>query len=151
MAEGIKIVADNRKARYEFELLDRFEAGLALQGSEVKALREGKANLQDAFAAVQQGEAILHNLHISPYSHGGYSNHEPVRPRKLLLKKGEILKMQKATQQKGFTLVPTKLYFKNGWAKVEIAVGRGKKLHDKRHDIAEREAKRRMDRLQGKV
>jgi SsrA-binding protein len=151
MAEGKKIIVDNRRARYEYELLDRFEAGMQLHGSEVKSLRAGKANLQDAFASVNQGEVVLHNLHISPYTHGGYANHEPVRPRKLLLKKAEIVKLQKATQQKGFTLVPTKMYFKNGWAKVEIAVGRGKKLHDKRHDIAEREAKRRMDRAKGQV
>jgi SsrA-binding protein len=147
LSSGIKIIADNRRARHEYELLDRFEAGIELQGSEVKSLRQGKANLQEAFAAVSRGEAVLHNLHIAPYTHGGYANHEPVRPRKLLLKKGEILKLEKATQQKGFTLVPTKLYFKDGWAKVEIAVGRGKKLYDKRHDIAERESKRRMERL----
>lgn len=146
MAEGIKIIVDNRRARYEYELLDRFEAGIELQGSEVKSLRAGKANLQDAFATVQQNGVVLHNLHISPYSHGGYANHEPVRPRRLLLKRKEIAKLAKATDVKGFTLVPTKMYFKNGWAKVEIAVGRGKKLYDKRHDIAERDAKRRMQR-----
>lgn len=144
---GIKIITDNRRARYEYQLEDRFEAGIELLGSEVKSLRAGKANLQDAFAAIERGEAVLHNLHISPYSHGGYANHEPVRPRKLLLKKQEIAKLQKATDQKGFTLVPTKMYFKNGWAKVEIAVGRGKKLYDKRQDIAERESKRRLERL----
>lgn len=147
MSTGIKIIVDNRRARYEYQLTDRYEAGIELQGSEVKSLRAGKANLQDAFAAIERGEIVLHNLHISPYSHGGYANHEPVRPRKLLLKRAEIGKLQKATDQKGFTLVPTKLYFKNGWAKVEIAVGRGKKLYDKRQDIAEREAKRRMERL----
>jgi SsrA-binding protein len=147
MASGTKIIADNRRARYEYELLERFEAGIELQGSEVKSLRQGKANLQDAFAAVARGEAVLHNLHIAPYTHGGYANHEPVRPRKLLLKKAEIGRLEKATQQKGFTLVPTRMYFKDGWAKVEIAVGRGKKLYDKRHDIAERESKRRIERL----
>ncbi len=142
---GIKIITDNRRARYEYHLDDRFEAGIELQGSEVKSLRAGKANLQDAFAAIKGGQAVLHNLHIAPYVHGGYANHEPVRPRRLRLKKAEIEKLQKATDQKGLTLVPTKLYFKNGWAKVEIAVARGKKLHDKRHDIAERDAKRRME------
>jgi SsrA-binding protein len=147
MSTGIKIIVDNRRARYEYHLDDRYEAGIELLGSEVKSLRAGKANLQDAFAAIERGEVVLHNLHISPYSHGGYANHEPVRPRKLLLKRAEIGKLQKATEQKGFTLVPTKIYFKNGWAKVEIAVGRGKKLYDKRQDIAEREAKRRMERL----
>jgi len=147
MSEGIKIIVDNRRARYEYELLERVEAGIALTGSEVKSLREGKANLQDAFAAVDREGMVLHNLHISPYTHGGYSNHEPVRPRRLLLKKREIEKMAKATDQKGLTLVPTKLYFKRGWAKVEIAVGRGKKLHDKRHAIAERESKRRLEQL----
>jgi len=147
MAAGIKIIVDNRRARYEYQLDDRFEAGIELTGSEVKSLRAGKANLQDAFAAIERGEAVLHNLHIAPYVHGGYANHEPVRPRKLLLKKAEIVKLQKATAQKGLTIVPTKLYFKNGWAKVEVAVGRGKKLYDKRQDIAERESKRRIEQL----
>lgn len=146
MSGGIKIIVDNRRARYEYELLDRFEAGIELKGSEVKSLRAGKANLQDAFGAVQKEGLVLHNLHISPYTHGGYANHEPVRPRRLLLHKREIEKLRKATEVKGFTIVPTKMYFKNGWAKVEIAVGRGKKLYDKRHDIAERDAKRRMQR-----
>lgn len=143
---GTKTIVDNRRARFEYELLERVEAGIALTGSEVKSLRAGKANLQDAFAAVDREGMVLHNLHISPYTHGGYANHEPVRPRRLLLKKREIEKMAKATDQKGLTLVPTRLYFKNGWAKVEIAVGRGKKLHDKRQSIAERDAKRRMAR-----
>lgn len=143
---GIKIIADNRRARHEYHLEERFEAGIELQGSEVKSLRQGKANLQDAFAAIEGGEAVLHNLHIAPYTHGGYANHEPVRPRKLLLKAAEIARLEKATQQKGFTLIPTRLYFRNGWAKVELAVARGKKLYDKRQDMAERESKRRMER-----
>jgi SsrA-binding protein len=150
MSEGTKLIVSNRRAGYEYELLERFEAGIELQGSEVKSLREGKANLQDAFAALERGQVVLHNLHIAPYSHAGYSNHEPVRPRRLLLKKQEIAKLDKAVSQKGFTLVPTRLYFKRGWAKIEIAVGRGKKLYDKRHDIAERESKRRLERLTGR-
>ncbi len=152
MAEGTKTIVDNRRARYEYELLERFEAGIELQGTEVKSLRAGKANLQEAFAAVQgarggKHEVKLFNLHIAPYTHGGYENHEPTRPRTLLLHKREIEKIRKATEQKGLTLVPTRLYFRRGWAKVEIAIGRGKKLHDKRHAIAERESKRRLDRL----
>lgn len=147
MSEGIQIVADNRRARFEYDLLDRIEAGIALTGSEVKSLRAGKANLQDAFAVVERGEALLHNLHIAPYTHGGYANHEPTRPRRLLLKRSEIAKLAKATAEKGLTLVPTKLYFRRGWAKVELAVARGRKLHDKRQAIAERDAKRRLEQL----
>ena len=148
MADGIKIIVTNRKARHEYSLEKPVEAGLVLQGSEVKSLRDGKANLQDAFVGVgADGSATLFNLHIAPYSHGGYANHEPTRPRRLLLHRREIEALKKGIEQKGFTVVPLKLYFKNGRAKVEIALGKGKKLHDKRHDIAERDAKRRLDRL----
>jgi len=145
MADGTKLIVSNRRAGYEYELIERVEAGLALQGSEVKSLRAGKANLQDAFAAVEKGNLVLHNLHIAPYDHGGYANHEPTRPRPLLLRRAEIEKLAKAVQQKGLTLIPTRMYFRGGWAKVEIAVARGKKLHDKRHAIAERDAKRRLE------
>ena len=146
MAEGIKIVTSNRRARREYHITETLEAGLALQGTEVKSLREGRANLQDAFCKVEGGEVFMVNAHISPYSHGNLNNHDPLRPRKLLLHKREIGKLQKATQQKGFTVIPLKLYFKNGKAKVEIGLARGKKLYDKRADIAERDTQRRLDR-----
>ncbi len=146
MDEGIKIITSNRRARREYHISDILEAGLALQGTEVKALREGRANLQDAYCKVEGGEVFLVNAHISPYSHGNLNNHDPLRPRKLLLHKREIGKLKKAIQQKGFTVIPLKLYFKNGIAKVEIGLARGKKLYDKRADIAERETQRRLDR-----
>ena len=146
MAESIKIITSNRRARREYHITETLEAGLALQGTEVKSLREGRANLQDAFCKVEGGEMFLLNAHISPYSHGNLNNHDPVRPRKLLLHKREIGKMKKATEQKGFTVIPLKLYFKNGIAKVEIGLARGKKLYDKRADIAERDTQRRLDR-----
>ena len=146
MAEGIKIITSNRRARREYHITDTLEAGLALLGTEVKSLREGRANLQDAFCKVEGREMFLLNAHISPYSHGNLNNHDPLRPRKLLLHKREISKMKKATEQKGFTVIPLKLYFKNGIAKVEIGLARGKKLYDKRADIAERDTQRRLDR-----
>ena len=147
MAEGIKIITSNRRARRQYHITDALEAGLVLQGTEVKALREGRANLQDAFCKVEGSEMFLLNAHISPYSHGNLNNHDPLRPRKLLLHKREIGKMKKATEQKGFTVIPLKLYFKNGIAKVEIGLARGKKLYDKRADIAERDTKRRLDQV----
>lgn len=146
MSEGIKIITTNRKARHEYHISETLEAGLVLQGTEVKALREGRANLQDAFCKVEQDELYMLNAHISPYSHGNIQNHDPLRPRKLLLHKREIGKMKKATEQKGYTIIPLKLYFKNGIAKVEIGLARGKKLYDKRTDIAERETQRRLER-----
>ena len=146
MAESIKIITSNRRARREYHISETLEAGLALQGTEVKSLREGRANLQDAYCKVEGGEMFVLNMHISPYSHGNLNNHDPVRPRKLLLHKREIGKMKKATEQKGFTVIPLKLYFKNGIAKIEIGLARGKKLYDKRADIAERDTQRRLDR-----
>ena len=146
MSENIKIITSNRRARREYHISETLEAGLALQGTEVKSLREGRANLQDAFCKVEGGEVFMVNAHISPYSHGNLNNHDPLRPRKLLLHKREIGKLKKATQQKGFTIIPLKLYFKNGIAKVEIGLARGKKLYDKRADIAERDTQRRLDR-----
>ncbi|MDX1530324.1 MAG: SsrA-binding protein SmpB [Rhodothermales bacterium] len=146
-SEPTKTIINNRKARYEYELLDRYEAGIELKGSEVKSLRDGKVNLQEAFCDVKGDRVVLLNCHIAPYTHGGYTNHEPTRPRTLLLHKKEIRKLAKAVEQKGLTIVPTRMYFKRGWAKLEIAVARGKKLHDKRRDIAERDTKRRLDRL----
>ena len=147
MGEGIKIITSNRRARRNYFITETMEAGLVLQGTEAKALREGRANLQDAYCKVENDEAFLLNAHISPYSHGNLQNHDPLRPRKLLLHKREIGKLKKASEQKGYTIIPLKLYFKNGYAKVEIGMARGKKLYDKRTDIAERETKRRIDRM----
>ena len=146
MDDRIKIITSNRRARREYHITETLEAGLALQGTEVKALREGRANLQDAFCRVEAGEMYLHSTHISPYSHGNINNHDPLRRRKLLLHRREIGRWKKATEQKGFTIIPLKLYFKNGIAKIEIGLVKGKKLYDKRADIAERETKRRLDR-----
>ncbi|GAB5521055.1 MAG: SsrA-binding protein SmpB [Rhodothermales bacterium] len=148
MSDGIKIVTSNRKAFYEFHIEERLEAGVALVGTEVKSLRDGKANLQDAYCAVDDGEMFLYNLHIKQYDFGNRNNHEPTRKRKLLLHKKEISKWRKAAAEKGYTIVPLKIYFKQGFAKVEIGLAKGKKLHDKRQSIAERETKRRLDRVQ---
>ena len=145
-SSGIKIVATNRKARHEYNLEKPIEAGMVLTGSEVKSLREGKVSLQEAYVAVGSDGVELLNAHINPYEMGGHSNHEPTRPRRLLLHRKEIKKLKKGVEQKGFTIVPLKIYFKRGRAKIEVALGRGKKMHDKRHDIADRESKRRMDR-----
>jgi SsrA-binding protein len=147
MAENVKVVINNRRARYEYELLDKVEAGIELQGTEVKSLRAGKVNLQEAFCSVDSDGLQLYNCHIAPYEHGGHQNHNPTRSRRLLLHKREIEKFKKGTEQKGLTIVPLRIYFRKGWAKVEIALARGKKLHDKRRDIAERDSKRRIDRL----
>lgn len=136
----IKILSDNRKAGHNYFLSDRIEAGIVLTGTEVKAAKTGKIQLQDAYADVDQGEAWLYNAHISQYSHGNRENHEPVRKRKLLLHKGEIEKLQTKTREKGLTVVPTKLYLKAGRIKCELAIGRGKKLHDKRETERTREA-----------
>jgi len=141
-----KIVATNRKARHTYHILDTYEAGLALQGTEVKAMREGKVNLIDGFARFTGRELFLFGVHIGSYSHAGYSDHAPVRDRKLLLNKRELGKLRKATDVKGQTLIPLSIYFKRGWAKVELAVCRGKQQHDKRRAIAERESKRELDR-----
>ena len=147
MAEGIQTIVTNRRARYDFDLSDRFEAGMVLTGSEVKSLRDAKANLQDAFVIIRRDGVDLMNAYIAPYTMGGYANHEPTQPRRLLLHKAEIDKLRKGTEQKGYTIVPTKLYFKGGRAKVEIALGKGKKTVDKRQTIADREAKRRIERV----
>lgn len=144
---GIKIVADNRKARFQYEILDTYEAGLALTGTEVKSIREGKVNLGDGFANVRNGEAWLHNVHISPHSMTNLAyNHEPRRTRKMLLHKQEIRKLIGQVEQKGLTLIPLKMYFKNGRVKVAIALGKGKKLHDKRDSLKKKQDKRDMDR-----
>jgi SsrA-binding protein len=139
-------VAQNRKARHLYHILETMEAGLVLSGTEVKALREGKASLVDAYALIERGEAWLLNLHISPYEQGNQFNHEPRRKRKLLLHRREIQRLIGKTREKGLTLVPLRLYFHEGWAKVELALVRGKKSHDKRDDIAKREAEREIAR-----
>ncbi len=138
---GIKILSDNRHAGHDYYLLERFEAGLALTGTEVKAAKDGRIQLKDSFVEVQSNEAWLLNTHISHYSHGNRENHEPTRRRKLLLHRAEIDKLLGKTREKGLTLIPTKMYLKNGRVKVEFAVAKGKKLHDKR----ETERKREME------
>ena len=139
MESKIKILSDNRSAGHHYYLDDRLEAGLVLTGTEVKAAKDGKIQLKESFGEVSANEAWLVNAHIGQYSHGNIMNHEPVRKRKLLLHREEISKIQKATREKGLTLVPTKLYLKHGLIKVELAVGRGKKVHDKRESERERE------------
>jgi SsrA-binding protein len=139
-------VASNRRARHDYEILDTFEAGIALRGSEVKTLREGRASLQDAYATVEDGEVILH-MQIPAYSHTGYDGHEPTRPRKLLLHRKEIEQLSRRVAERGLTLVPLRLYFKQQLVKVELAVARGKRAYDKRQAIAKRDAAREMDRV----
>ena len=141
LEEKIKILSDNRTAGHDYFLSDRTEAGLVLTGTEVKAARAGMIQLKDAYGEVAANEAWLVNAHISHYSHGNLQNHEPVRRRKLLLHKSEILKLQENTRERGLTVIPTKLYLKNGRIKVELAVGKGKKFHDKRASEREREMK----------
>jgi SsrA-binding protein len=145
-----KLVTQNRKARYSYEIEETVEAGLALVGTEVKSLRAGHANLSDAYAVVKDGEAWLMQCHISPYSHGNRQNHDPLRPRKLLLHRDEIEKLQVRVAQEGRTLVPLRLYFKRGLAKAEIGVARGRKLYDKRAAKAARDAERSMQRELGR-
>lgn len=145
-----KLITQNRKARFDYFIEDTVEAGLALLGTEVKSCREGRANLTDAYAVVKEGEAWLMQCHISPYSHGNRSNHDPLRPRKLLLHKNEIQRLGAKVAQEGRTLVPLRLYFKHGLAKAEIAIARGKKKYDKRADKAARAAQRAMQRELGR-
>ena len=135
-------IAENRKAFHDYHILETFEAGIVLVGTEVKAIREGSANLRDSFARLEDGEVWLYNVHINPYSHRGYADHEPTRRRKLLLHRQEIRKLIGKTVEKGLTLVPTRLYFKSGHVKVALALARGKRAHDKRATIKRREADR---------
>jgi len=146
MSENEKNITINRKARYEYFILQTFEAGIVLQGTEVKALRQNKANLSDAYASIENSEVYLINAHIGIYDHGNISNHEPLRKRKLLLNRKEIRKLQKYTNEKGNTLVPLRMYFTHGKVKVEIAVAKGKKFYDKRQDIAKRDFQRELER-----
>lgn len=144
---GIKIICDNRKAFHDYAIEERWEAGLVLQGTEVKSLRDGKASLRDAYAVLKNKELWLLNAHITPYSHGSHANHEPLRTRKLLLHRAELEKLWSKLEIRGYTLLPLKLYFKDGVVKAELGLGKGKKLHDKRATAKERDAKRNMAQL----
>jgi len=145
-AVGERTIVSNRKARHEYFILDTMETGIVLKGTEVKSLRQGKANLQDSYADIIRGEVWLHGMHISPYEHGNIYNHDPKRDRKLLLHRKEIRRLIGKIQEKGLTLIPLRLYFKGSNAKIELALARGKKLYDKREDIAKRDAEREMRR-----
>lgn len=137
-----RIVADNRKAGHDYHLLETFEAGMALLGTEVKAIREGRVNLRDSYCRLERGDAYLVGAHIGQYSHGGYASHDPVRPRKLLLHRTELNKLLGKTTERGLTIVPLRMYFKHGRVKLAIALAKGKKLYDKRETIKRREAER---------
>jgi SsrA-binding protein len=147
--DGRKLLAANRAASHEYRLLQRFEAGIVLTGTEVKSAREGRVNLKDAYARVENGEMFLHNAHISPYTQGNRENHEPLRKRKLLLHAREIRKLERETVRTSLTLVATRMYLKNGRIKVELALAQGKKLHDKRETSRRREMDREMARARG--
>ncbi len=141
----MKLIAQNRKARFQYHLLQKLEAGIELKGTEVKALRNGAVSLGEAYCKIDGGEVFLYNANISQYSHGSVWNHDPVRPRKLLLRKNEILRLDQKVKERGLALVPTRMYFNDrGKAKVEIAVAKGKRLYDKREDIAKRDIERRL-------
>lgn len=142
----IKIVCQNRKAYHDYSIEETIEAGIQLLGTEVKSLREGKANLKDSYVLIKDSEVSLLNCHISPYSHGNITNHDPLRTRKLLLHRKEIERLRGRAQQKGYTLIPLKIYFKGPYAKVEIGLAKGKRLYEKRETIREREAKRAIER-----
>jgi SsrA-binding protein len=148
--QGRKVVASNRKARHDYAILDTFEAGMALTGTEVKSLRAGRASLVDAFGHESNGEIFLHGMHIPEYTQGTWTNHEPRRVRKLLLNRDEIRKMQGKLRDEGITLVPLSVYFHNGYAKVELGLARGKKSYDKRQDLANRDAQREITRALGR-
>lgn len=144
--EGISLIASNRRARHDYFIEETYEAGIELTGTEIKSVRAGKVSLVDSFATVEGGEVIVRDLHISPYDYGNRFNHDPMRPRRLLLHKEEIRKIAGKVRERGYTLVPLRMYFKRGWAKLELAVAKGKKSYDKRADIAERDARREAER-----
>ena len=144
--EGIKIVSENRKAFHDYFIEDRIEAGIVLTGTEIKSIRNGKVNLKDSYARLKDGEVWVYQMHISPYEQGNRFNHDPLRPRKLLLHRTEINKFVGKIQLQGLTLIPIKIYLKQGMAKVELAVGQGKKNYDKRQVLADREGKRDIER-----
>jgi SsrA-binding protein len=141
---GIKIVTTNRKAHYNYEITDSIEAGIVLKGTEVKSLREGKANLQDSYARIKNGEVWVFNMHISQYDQGSIFNHEPTRNRKLLLHRNEILRLSRKVDEKGMTLVPLKVYFKNGKVKLEIGIARGKRKYEKKETIKKKDMEREL-------
>ena len=145
-SEGIKVVAENRKAFHDYFIEDRVEAGIVLTGTEIKSIRNGRVNLKDSYARLNDGEVWVYQMHISPYEQGNRFNHDPLRPRKLLLHRSEINKLVGKIQLQGLTLIPIKIYLKRGMAKVELAVGQGKKNYDKRQALAEREGKRDIER-----
>ena len=145
--QGVKKIADNRKAFHEYFVLERFEAGIELAGTEVKSIRAGQVNLKDCFCTVKDGELFVRGMHISPYEHGNIFNRDPVRARRLLMHKREILKLQARVMQDGVALIPLSLYFKDSRVKVELGLCKGKKLHDKRESDAERESRREIDRV----
>jgi SsrA-binding protein len=144
--KGIKIVASNRRARRDYKILERYEAGIVLSGTEIKSVRSGNVNIQRSYVQARNGELFLFDAHIAPYDRAGYATHDPTRPRKLLLHRREINKIVDALTLKGLTMVPTKLFLKDGWAKVEVALARGKKKYDKRADLAKRDADRQVER-----
>ena len=144
--DGVRIACENRKARHDYFIHETYEAGMELVGTEVKSLRAGKANLRDSYAYIKNGEVFLDHMHISPYEQGNIFNHEPLRKRKLLMHKAEIVKLFSKTREKGFTLVPLKLYFSKGRAKLELALASGKHNYDKRRDLAAKAAKRDIER-----
>ncbi|MBK4731439.1 SsrA-binding protein SmpB [Oxynema sp. CENA135] len=147
-SEGIKIVSDNRQVRHQYEILDTYEAGIELKGTEVKSIRQGKVNLRDGYALIRNGEVWLHNVHISPYQTASeFFNHEPRRTRKLLLHGYEIRKLIGKVEQKGLTLVPTRMYLKRGLVKVGLALAKGKQLHDKRETLKKRQQNREIERV----
>ncbi|WP_102028625.1 SsrA-binding protein SmpB [Salirhabdus sp. Marseille-P4669] len=141
-----KVIAQNRKANHDYFIEETYEAGIVLKGTEIKSIRNGRVNLKDAFARIHNGEVFLSNMHISPYEQGNRFNHDPLRTRKLLLHKGEINKLIGLTQQQGYSLVPLKMYIKNGVAKILIGLGKGKKKYDKRDDLKQKQAKRDIER-----
>lgn len=140
------MIAQNKKAYHDYFIEDTYEAGIVLQGTEIKSIRAGRVNLRDAFARIEKGEVFMYNVHISPYEQGNRYNHDPLRPRKLLLHRREIDKLMGETKEAGYSLIPTKIYIKDGYAKVEIALAKGKKKYDKREDLKKKEAKREIER-----
>jgi SsrA-binding protein len=144
---GIRLVCQNKKAYHDYHIVEAMEAGIVLLGTEVKSLRDGRANLKDSYARVKKGEVYLYGLHISPYTHASYNNHEPERIRKLLLHNSEIKRLVVKTQERGFSLIPLKIYFNKGLVKVELALAQGKKLYDKRESIKKKEEARELDRI----
>lgn len=148
--DHIKVIATNKKARHEYHITDEFEAGIVLVGTEVKSIREGRVNLKESYAEIKNGEVFLRKMHITPYTYAYYDNHDPLRSRKLLLHNREIKRLIGKIKERGFTLVPLKLYFKNNRVKVQIGLAKGKKLYDKRESMKEKDSKREMDRIRKK-